>query len=199
MTGAVKDIQYVLTGILHVLYQYSGGAVLLAFLAVVMYSYAQKYGRKRTIRLWLRCFKHSSTFRSAFFMLIAVSMLLYKTVLCRYFTTSPLALVIGHWRIMNAKGALFTEPLENGILYIFIACFASGIKRRSDNGEASAQRKTITALYISPLVLELVQVFMSTGRFQVSDIAYSWAGITVGLSAWYIKDSCKRKIVNHDL
>ena len=100
---------------------------------------------------------------------------------------------------MNAKGALFTEPLENGILYIFIACFASGIKRRSDNGEASAQRKTITALYISPLVLELVQVFMSTGRFQVSDIAYSWAGITVGLSAWYIKDSCKRKIVNHDL
>lgn len=187
MTSSLSNIQTVLTGLLHVLYQYSGGALILTFLIMVMYEFIKKYGTKGAIALWLKSFARSAYFRNMFFMLTAVSMLLYKTILCRFFAQSPLALVIGHWKWQNAKGTLFTDMTENAILYAFIAFFAFNILRITNRDKRSS-RDVVIMLFLSPLAIEFIQLFLVTGRFQLSDIAYAWSGIVIGLSVGVVKN-----------
>lgn len=100
------------------LYQQLNAAVLLACIASVALLYVEEHGIKNSFKVWCKRIRNDKEFRRAIYLVFYIGMILFRTLLCRPYYTNALENITGNWYIRDETGKLYTEGIENVILFI---------------------------------------------------------------------------------
>ena len=184
MNGIVSLLGNILTNILTALYEPFGFSLLLSFLAMFFYLYAYEpeeagKGWKSAIVTWYQKFKGSVFFRRLFFLAFVTSLILFRTLLNRQMWMNPLSDVMGGWGIwetVNGEQKLTTECIENVIMMV---PFSAVVMWTFDVEKGVVWKSTKLGLIFS-VSIEMLQLLLRLGTFQVSDIVYNTLGGMLG-------------------
>ena len=189
MKETIDLLAKILTNILIALYEPFGFALLLSFLAMFFYLYAYEpttagKGWKSAIVTWYQKFKESVFFRKLFLLAFVTSMILFRTLLNRNLWLNPLSNVMGGWGIwetVNGEQKMTTECIENVIMmppFTSIVMWTLQDKVGSDWKKILWQSGEIA--FIFSVNIEMLQLLLRLGTFQLSDIFYNTVGGVVG-------------------
>ena len=179
----------ILTNILTALYEPFEFSLLLSFLAMFFYLYAYESigtgkGWKIAMMTWYQKFKEDVFFRKLFFLAFVTSMILFRTLLNRNLWLNPLSDVMGGWGIwetVNGEQKLTTECIENIIMMVpfsSVAMWTFGEK--IGNGWKKIPWQSGKIVFIFSVSIEMLQLLLRLGTFQISDIFYNTVGGMIG-------------------
>lgn len=198
----MQIIQTIIINVLTALYQPFWYAVLSAVLLCFLYLYAYHpinsgKGLRVAFRAWVKEFKTSVFFRKLFLLFFFTVMILFRTLLNRNMWANPLSDVMGGWWIweeVNGEQKLTTECFENLVLllpftFLLFWTFEEKIKR------VSLWRmiwKGLRIAFIFSLTIEMLQLFLRLGTWQLSDLFYNTVGGGIGGLLYYIVYRAKK-------
>ena len=183
MNGIVSLLGKILTNILTALYEPFGFSLLLSFLAMFFYLYAYEpeeagKGWKSAIVTWYQKFKESVFFRKLFFLI------LFRTLLNRNLWLNPLSDVMGGWGIwetVNGEQKLTTECIENVIMMVpFSSVVMWTFQEKMEKGWKKILWYSGKIAFIFSISIEMLQLLLRLGTFQLSDIFYNTVGGMIG-------------------
>ncbi|GAB5612402.1 hypothetical protein JCM37173_29300 [Allocoprococcus similis] len=185
----IKVLAKILTNILTALYEPFGFSLLLSFLAMFFYLYAYEpqdagKGWKSAMVTWYQKFKEDVFFRKLFFLAFVTSMILFRTLLNRNLWLNPLSDVMGGWgiwEIKNGEQVLTTECIENVIMMVpFSAVVMWTFKEKIRSGRKKILWYSGKLAFIFSVSIEMLQLLLRLGTFQLSDIFYNTVGGVLG-------------------
>ena len=188
MKETIDLLGKILTNILTALYETFGFSLLLSFLAMFFYLYAYESaaagnGWKSAIVTWYQKFKESVFFRK-FLLVFVTSMILFRTLLNRNLWLNPLSDVMGGWGIwetVNGEQKLTTECIENVIMMIpFLAVVMWTFEEKIGNDWKKILCYSGKIAFIFSVSIEMLQLLLRLGTFQLSDIFYNTVGGLLG-------------------
>lgn len=198
----MQILQTIIANILVALYQPFWYAVLSAVLLCFLYLYAYHpvnpgRGLKTAVKAWIEEFKTSLFFRKLVLLFFFTVMILFRTLLNRNMWENPLSDVMGGWGIwekVNGEQQLTTECFENLILmipftFLLFWTFEEKIK------QLSLWRiiwKGLKIAFIFSFTIEMLQLFLRLGTWQLSDLFYNTVGGGIGGFLYYIVYRVKR-------
>ena len=189
MSDTLEILSKILINILTAFYESFGFSILLSFLAMFFYLYAcvpvdAGKGWKGAIVTWYKEFKASVFFRKLFLLAFVTSLILFRTLLNRDLWMNPLSKVMGGWGIwetVNGEQKLTTECIENVIMMVpFSAVVMWTFQKRAGNGWKNIVWQSGRVAFIFSIVIEVLQLLLRVGTFQLSDIFYNTVGGVVG-------------------
>ena len=189
MAGTIEILSKILINILTAFYESFGFSILLSFLAMFFYLYAcvpadAGKGWKSAIVTWYKEFKESVFFRKLFLLAFVTSLILFRTLLNRNLWMNPLSKVMGGWGIwetVNGEQKLTTECIENVIMMVpFSAVVMWTFQKKAGNGWKNIVWQSGRVAFIFSIVIEVLQLLLRLGTFQLSDIFYNTVGGVVG-------------------
>ena len=163
--------------------------LLLSFFAMFFYLYAYELsaagkGWKNAIVTWYQKFKESVFFRKLFLLAFVTSMILFRTLLNRNLWLNPLSDVMGGWGIWETKNGeqvLTTECIENVIMMVpFSAVVMWTFGEKIGNGWKKIMCNSGKIAFIFSVSIEMLQLLLRLGTFQLSDIFYNTVGGMIG-------------------
>ena len=185
----IKVLAKILTNILTALYEPFGFSLLLSFLAMFFYLYAyvpQDAGKgwKIAMMTWYQKFKEDVFFRKLFFLAFVTSLILFRTLLNRQLWMNPLSNVMGGWGIwetVNGEQKLTTECIENVIMMVPFSSVGMWTfeEKIGINWKKILWRGGKIA-FIFSISIEMLQLLLRLGTFQLSDIFYNTVGGVLG-------------------
>ena len=203
MSKVVEIITKILTNILTALYEPFGFSLLLSFLAMFFYLYAYEpsaagKGWKGAILTWYQKFKESVFFRKLFFLAFVTSLILFRTLLNRQLWMNPLSDVMGGWGIwktVNGERQLTTECIENVIMMVpFSAVVVWTFEEKLGNGWKKILRQSGKIAFIFSVSIEMLQLLLRLGTFQLSDIFYNTVGGVLGGLMYYAVIKVRKRL-----
>lgn len=177
----------IITNVLTALYQPFWFAVILSVL--FMYVYKSYPSIKQAAKSWISWFKTDSAFRRTFLLVFYIVMILFRTLLNRNMWANPLSDVIGIWWIYNANGELTTECIENFALFIpFTVLLLWAAKERilHKMTMASVLWNSTKIVFLFSFGIEMLQLLLRLGTWQLSDIFFNTLGGAVGGLIYYV-------------
>ena len=189
MSRTIEILSKILINILTAFYESFGFSILLSFLAMFFYLYAcvpadAGKGWKSAIVTWYKEFKESVFFRKLFLLAFVTSLILFRTLLNRNLWMNPLSKVMGGWGIwetVNGEQQLTTECIENVIMMVpFSAVVMWTFQKKAGNGWKNIVWQSGRVAFIFSIVIEVLQLLLRLGTFQLSDIFYNTVGGVVG-------------------
>lgn len=202
MSGTIKVFSKILTNVLTALYEPFGFSILLSFLAMFFYLYAYEpteagKGWKSAIITWYKEFKESVFFRKMWLLAFVSSLILFRTLLNRNLWQNPLSNVMGGWGIwetVNGERKLTTECIENVIMMVpFSSVVMWTFQEKIGNGWKKILWQSGKIAFIFSVSIEMLQLLLRLGTFQLSDIFYNTVGGVVGgVCYWGIMKIRKR-------
>ena len=189
MSDTLEILSKILINILSAFYESFGFSILLSFLAMFFYLYAcvpvdAGKGWKGAIVTWYKEFKESVFFRKLFLLAFVTSLILFRTLLNRNLWMNTLSKVMGGWGIwetVNGEQKLTTECIENVIMMVpFSAVVMWTFQKRAGNGWKNIVWQSGRIAFIFSIVIEVLQLLLRLGTFQLSDIFYNTVGGVVG-------------------
>ena len=174
MQDPIKVLAKILTNILTALYEPFGFSLLLSFLAMFFYLYAYEptaagKGWKNALVTWYQKFKESVFFQNLWM--------------------NPLSDVMGGWGIWetaNGEQKLTTECIENIIMML---PFTSMVIWTFQEKVGSSCKKILwysgKIAFIFSISIEMLQLFLRLGTFQLSDLFYNTVGGALGGLMYY--------------
>lgn len=193
----------ILTNILTALYEPFGFSLLLSVLAMFFYLYAYEpsaAGRswKNAIVTWYQKFKESVFFRKLFLLAFVTSMILFRTLLNRNLWLNPLSDVMGGWgiwKIENGEQKLTTECIENVIMMVpFSAVVMWTFEEKIGNGWKKILWYSGKLAFIFSVGIEMLQLFLRLGTFQLSDLFYNTVGGALGGLMYYAAMNVRKRL-----
>ena len=199
----------ILTNILTALYEPFGFSFLLSFLAMFFYLYAYEpitagKGWKSAIVTWCLRFKKSVFFRKLFLLTFVTSLILFRTLLNRNLWMNPLSAVMGGWGIwetVDGEQKLTTECIENVIMMVpFSAIVILTFRKKIGNMLKKILCFSGNIAFEFSLMIEILQLLLRLGTFQLSDIFYNTVGGVLGGLLYYAVycDEDKKVFINLD-
>ena len=184
MSKIAEIIEKILTNVLTALYEPFGFAILLSFLAMFFYLYAYEpteagKGWKSAIVTWYQKFKESVFFRKLWLLAFVSSLILFRTLLNRNLWMNPLSNVMGGWGIwetVNGERKLTTECIENVIMMVPF----SSVVMWTFNVKEKILWQSGKIAFIFSVVIEMLQLLLRLGTFQIADIFYNTVGGVLG-------------------
>lgn len=187
MQSAVKEILY---WVLTYLYESTGFSLLIAFLFMFFYKAVRSKGLKETLIEWIVSFKSEPQFRKTFFLALYSALILSRTVLNREIWSNPLKDVMGGWWIYNTDGKITGECLSNFILFIPFTILLLWTYRERIIGEevrlTRALWQSTIIVFIFSFTIEMLQLFLRLGTWQLSDLFYNTLGGFIGGLIYWI-------------
>ena len=189
MNYNIKILTKIFTNILTAFYEPFGFSLLLSFLAMFFYLYAYEptaagKGWKIAMMTWYQKFKESVFFRKLFLLAFVTSMILFRTLLNRNLWMNPLSDVMGGWGIwetVNGEQKLTTECIENVIMMV---PFSSVVMWTFGEKIGNSLKKILyysgKIAFIFSVSIEMLQLLLRLGTFQLSDIFYNTVGGVLG-------------------
>jgi glycopeptide antibiotics resistance protein len=185
----MKSIATLLTDILKAIYEHTLVSIVIAVLFMFFLMFVSEHGLERSLSLWVRSFRKSKAFRLNFFTAFYTVAILHRTVLGRAFYGNPLKNVIGIFSLVDKKGNLASEPIENIVLFVPFAILL--LLRFPDihkdkplfKGTSTAFRQIFVATAYSALFslcIEMSQIFFNLGEFQLADLVHNTSGGLLG-------------------
>ena len=187
--NVLEVLAKILRNILTALYEPFGFSLLLSFLAMFFYLYAyepQEAGKgwKSALVTWYQKFKESVFFRKLFFLAFVTSLVLFRTLLNRSQWMNPLADIMGGlgiWETVNGEQKLTTECIENVIMMVpFSAVVAWTFEEKIGSGWKKILWQSGKIAFIFSISIEMLQLLLRLGTFQLSDIFYNTVGGVLG-------------------
>ena len=203
MSGTIKVLETILTNVLIALYQPFGFSILLAFCAMFFYLYAYNpanagNGWKSAIVTWYKEFKESVFFRKLFLLAFVSSLILFRTLLNRNLWQNPLSNVMGGWGIwetVNGERQLTTECIENVIMMMpFSAVMMWTFEEKIGNGWKKILWYSGKIAFIFSVSIEMLQLLLRLGTFQLSDIFYNTVGGVLGGLLYYVAMKARKRL-----
>lgn len=185
----IKVLAKILTNILTALYEPFGFSLLLSFLAMFFYLYVyetQKAGKgwKNARVTWYQKFKGSVFFRKLFLLAFVTSMILFRTLLNRNLWLNPLSDVMGGWGIwetVNGEQKLTTGCIENVIMMVlFCSVVMWAFGEKIGKGWKKILWYSGKISFGFSVSIEMLQLLLRLGTFQLSDIFYNTVGGMIG-------------------
>ena len=203
MSGTIKVLETILTNVLIALYQPFGFSILLTFCAMFFYLYAYNpanagKGWKSAIVTWYKEFKESVFFRKLFLLAFVSSLILFRTLLNRNLWQNPLSNVMGGWGIwetVNGESQLTTECIENVIMMMpFSAVVMWTFEEKIGNGWKKILWYSGKIAFIFSVSIEMLQLLLRLGTFQLSDIFYNTVGGVLGGLLYYVAMKARKRL-----
>lgn len=184
----------IISNVLTALYQPFWFAVILSVL--FMFVYKAYPSIKQAAKDWISWFKSDPTFRRTFLLVFYTVMILFRTLLNRNMWLNPVSNVIGVWGLYSEKGELTTECIENLALFIpfavLLLCVAKErILKRITIGSVLWNSTKITFLF--SFAIEMLQLFLRLGTWQLSDLFYNTLGGAIGGLIYYVGYKVKHR------
>lgn len=196
----IKEIiVMIIADILTTLYQSFWFALVLSILLMILYSYVyysadMKNGLKDIFCIWCRHFKTEPFLKKLFFLTFYISMVLFRTLINRKLWPDPLSNVMGGWWIwttgIDGNQVLTTECFENLILMLPFSLLLLWTMGEKITGEKAGAGKIIwkglQSAFLFSLTIELLQLLLRLGTFQISDLVYNTLGGGAGGACYYL-------------
>lgn len=198
-------LKLIITNILTALYQPFWFSLLLTIFILFFYLYCKKpdsagAGYKAGIRGWIETFKMSSFFRKLFFLVFYTVMILFRTLMNRNMWLNPLSDVMGGWWIWKIASdgsvSLTTECFENVALMLPFIVLLFWTMRDKILKTISFGRviwKSIEISFVFSFCIEMLQLFLRLGTWQLSDLVYNTLGGFLGGLIYYIGYRAKER------
>ena len=162
---------------------------------------AEENGLKVLLSKWYKRIKSDRDFRKVLYFSFITVMILFRTLLNRNMWANPLSDVIGVWWFTNAKGEFTTEAVENFILFVpFIFGLLWTFKDK-----LIGKGRFIKVMYVSlkyafmfSLSIEMLQLFLRLGTFQLSDLFFNTMGGLIGGIIYYFGSKVQNKMSKFD-
>lgn len=197
----IKVIRSIVANVLQALYQPFWFAVIMSILITFFYMSAEENGLKVLLSKWYKRIKSDRDFRKVLYFSFITVMILFRTLLNRNMWANPLSDVIGVWGFTNAKGEFTTEAVENFILFVpFIFGLLWTFKDK-----LIGKGRFIKVMYVSlkyafmfSLSIEMLQLFLRLGTFQLSDLFFNTMGGLIGGIIYYFGSKIQNKMSKFD-
>ncbi|MBQ1193176.1 MAG: VanZ family protein [Lachnospiraceae bacterium] len=197
----IKVIRSIVANVLQALYQPFWFAVIMSILITFFYMSAEENGLKVLLSKWYKRIKSDRDFRKVLYFSFITVMILFRTLLNRNMWANPLSDVIGVWGFTNAKGEFTTEAVENFILFVpFIFGLLWTFKDK-----LIGKGRFIKVMYVSlkyafmfSLSIEMLQLFLRLGTFQLSDLFFNTMGGLIGGIIYYFGSKVQNKMSKFD-
>lgn len=175
----------VITNVLTGLYQPFWFALILSIFFMFLW---KKYSSiKKAAAEWIGWFKSEASFRRMFFLTFYSVMILFRTLLNRAMWANPVSNVIGVWGLYaekNGEVVLTTEVPENLALFIPFTVLLLWTYQKKILGEKVKFLvviwKSAKITFLCSLSIEMLQLFLRLGTWQLSDIVYNTLGGVIG-------------------
>lgn len=179
----------IIRNVLGALYQTCGASLVIAVLFMCVYLRVRKHGVGPVVQGWIREFRTDSLFRRQFFLTFYVCMMLFRTLFCRPIWGNPLENVLGIWGFHEPDGSIYTENIENLILFVpFVLLYFWMREEKEHNKKKPLQAALMHSVSVSfgfSLLIELCQLFLKIGTFQLTDLFFNTlGGLLGGLIYW---------------
>ena len=188
-------ISKIIVNILTIAYQSFGLAVILSVLFMFVWkSYASV---KQAIIEWMNWYKSDFHFRRVFLLVFYTAMILLCTLLNRNMWANPVSNVIGVWGLYNENGEFTTEAIENLVLFLpFIILLFWGFREKllPKLTLLSVLWKATKITFLFSFAIEMLQLFLRLGTWQLSDLCYNTLGGAIGGLIYYIAYKIKHII-----
>ena len=192
----------IITNILTAFYQPFGFSAVLSVMAMFFYLFAYApegagKGWKAAARAWVVAFRTSGFFRKLFLLIFTTTMILFRTLWNRNLWMNPLSNVMGGWGIWvvakDGTKSLTTESFENVIMMVpFTALLLWTFREKLVKTAAFrsiAGRSAVIAFGFS-MGIELTQLLLRIGTFQLSDLFYNTLGGFLGGAIYWL---CRKR------
>ena len=198
----MKDIiSSIITSVLTALYQPFWFSVILSVMVLFFYlfAYHNETGgrgiRGGFFRGWLAGISEENCvfYGSCFFLTFYTTMILFRTLLNRDMWMNPLSDVMANWWIWkygeDGTRYLTTECIENLMLFIpftILLFWTAGKKILKKTAFLNIVWTGLKITFVFSLSIELLQLFLRLGTFQVSDLTYNTLGGGIGGAVYWI-------------
>lgn len=198
-----EPIERVITNILKSIYQPFLFAIVIAILIVFLMLYLEKYQGmkwkeqfKQALLAWKTKFVESKKTRRLFYFSFITTLILFKTLFSREMWLNPLTDVLGVWGLHKKNGQFTTEIIENILLFIpfilFFFLFLETTKKRKFSFLKIIGESIVISLVFS-LAIEMLQLFLRLGTWQLSDLCFNTLGGVVGGLIYWVSVKIRRK------
>ena len=116
-------------------------------------------------------------------MVFVTSMILFRTLLNRNLWMNPLSNVMGGWGIwetVNGEQKLTTECIENVIMMVPFSAMVLWTFQEKVGGRKKILWYSGKKAFIFSVSIEMLQLLLRLGTFQLSDIFYNTVGGVLG-------------------
>ncbi|MGN1051632.1 MAG: VanZ family protein [Acutalibacteraceae bacterium] len=201
----MEIIQKILSNVLSAFYQPFWYAVLSSFLISFFYLYAYNpintgKGVKIAIKTWFSEIKKSVFFRKLLLLSFLTVMILFRTLLNRNMWENPLSNIMGGWSIFevdsNGTTTFTTECIENVLLMCpFIILLFWTFKERilKKINFKNVVLKSVLISFFFSFSIELLQLLLRLGTWQLSDLCYNTLGGFLGGIIYYVAYKIKNR------
>ena len=197
----MEYIVKIIGNVLGTLYQVSGASLVIDVLFMCAYMHVRKLGAGPGIQGWIQEFRTDSLFRRQFFFVLYVCMMLFRTLFCRSIWGHPLENVLGTWGFHTEDGALYTENIENLILFLpFVSLLFWMTEEKKKNKKNPLQVILMRSAAVSfgvSLAIELCQLFLKIGTFQLTDLFFNTVGGVFGGVLYWGFDRCRKRLIKY--
>ena len=177
-------IDRICVNIISALYQYLFVSIVMAALFMVLYIEWKKIGLKAVFYNWINEFKKSKEYRRIYILAVYTCLILFRTIFCRQIWGNPISNVLGNWSFHFSDGTLSTELIENIFLFVpFSILMLWALKDKILKGKKEFWQicyRTIKISFSFSLGIELCQIILRVGTFQISDLVTNTAGGLIG-------------------
>ena len=143
-------------------------------------------------------FKESVCFRKLFFLAFVTSLILFRTLLNRKMWMNPLSDVMGGWGIwetVNGERQLTTECIENVIMMVpFSAVVLWTFGEKIENSLKKILWQSGKIAFCFSISIEMLQLLLRLGTFQLSDIFYNTVGGALGGLLYYVAMKARKRL-----
>lgn len=191
----MEIISKIIVHVLTIAYQSFWFAVI--FSVLFMFVWKNYASVKQAIIEWMSWFKSDSQFRRGFLLTLYTAMILFSTLLNRNIWADPVSDVIGIWGLYNENGEFITETIENLVLFIpFVILLFWGFREKllPKLTLLSVLWKATKITFLFSFTIEMLQLFLRLGTWQLSDLFYNTLGGAIGGLIYYIAYKIKHKI-----
>ena len=150
---------------------------------------------KAAVVEWIWWFKSEKEFRRFFFLTFYTIMILFRTLLNRNMWLNPVSNVIGVWGLYKLDAStqqmvLTTEVPENLALFIPFTILLLWTYRERIIGEEVRLTRVLwqstKIVFIFSFTIEMLQLFLRLGTWQLSDLFYNTLGGFIGGLVYWI-------------
>ncbi len=183
-------VDRICVNIISALYQYLFVSIVMAALFMLLYMECKKIGLKAVFYNWINEFKKSKEYRRIYALAVYTCLILFRTIFCRQIWGNPIGDVLGNWSLHFSDGTLSTELIENIFLFIpFSMLVLWALEDKILKGRKDFLQicyGTIKISFLFSLGIELCEIVLRVGTFQISDLVTNTGGGLIGGIIYWI-------------
>lgn len=202
---AFEAFKTLLNSIFQAIYYPFWFSLLFAFVFMFFYMFASGNdaagkGKKAALKAWAAQFKTEAFFRKLFFFTFFTMVILFSALLSRTISINPTSNIWGNWGIWSESSdgtkTITAECFKNVIFmipFIILLFWTFGERVLKNRSAKVIIWQSVKISFLFSLTIEILQLFLKLGTFQISDLFYNTLGGLIGGLIYLLACNCSEK------